>query len=323
MDGSMSKTNSIRLVSVTLALLLGSLGHERWASATDLPDNNVFTNFTLGNQPNSEGVIYTTGAIIDYPYRLAPSKRKVSYMVPVGFNAQRVPVVTGKKFGLVVVLHGGGGNGAAFATDFYTNLIGSGYAFVFPWAATWPAGGTHFQTVGTGGTNCDGGPLPRSNANVTGTDCLEDVKFVEYMIDGIVKSNPQIDASKIFLVGHSNGAGLAFTMVCWGSKFKVNGVNYAIAGFAMSGKALGGVKQELWCGNSNANPASFPAAFSNAVVGFTGIPTRYGLDYGNYVVPLAFHFGLADDAVQFRPLRRPRSRTSNLSVHPCGFGVAA
>jgi poly(3-hydroxybutyrate) depolymerase len=294
----MSKLPHVRLLAAAFALLGAALVHEPHARATtDLPNNNLFSNFTMGNQPGSEGVVYTTQSVIDYPNRTAATRRRVSYMVPVGFNAQRTPVVTGLKYPLIIALHGGNGDGANFATTYFSNLLGSGYAFVLPSAATWGAA-ANFQTVGTGGTNCDGGVAgARSNANVTGVDCLEDLKFLEYLIDGIVKSNPQIDTSKIFIWGWSNGSGLMFTSLCWGSEFTVNSVPYAVAGYAAVGKGLGGVKQELGCGNASALPISFPAAFGNAAVGFTGIPATYGLDMGGNVVPLYFHFGLLDNHV--------------------------
>jgi poly(3-hydroxybutyrate) depolymerase len=290
----MRSPQHVRLLAAAFVLVAVALVHERHARAdTDLPNNNVFSNFTM----TVEGAIFTTGSIIDYPNRTAPTRRKVSYMVPVGFNAQRTPVVTGLKYGLIIALHGGNGNGQDFATTYFSNLVGSGYAFVFPWAASWPVG-MNFQTVGTGGTNCDGGAAgARSNANVTGVDCLEDLKFLEYLIDGIVKSNPQIDTSKIFIAGWSNGAGLTFTSLCWGRQFTVNSVPYAVAGYAAVGKGLGGVKQELGCGNASALANSFPAAFGNAAVGFTGTPAPYGLDVAGGVVPLYFHFGLLDDHV--------------------------
>ena len=57
------------------------------------------------------------------------------------------------------------------------------------------------------------------------------------------------------------------------------------------------MKQELGCGNASMLLNRFPAAFSNAAVGFTGTPAGYGLDVGGGVAPLYFHFGLLDNHV--------------------------
>ena len=97
---------------------------------------------------------------------------------------------------LVVALHGGLGNGDQLAdtSQFEPLAEREGFAVVFPdgVGATWNAGA------------CCGGAVNRK---------IDDVVFLRALADEIADEVP-IDRTRIFAVGHSNGAMMAFRLGC-------------------------------------------------------------------------------------------------------------
>jgi hypothetical protein len=91
-------------------------------------------------------------------------------------------------------------------------------------------------------------------------------------------------------------AGLVWNMLCYASKFSVNGVQRKIAGFAMHGKALGGNKQRAFC-TSGGTPTGFLD-----VDGMNQVVQPYGLGIaGGNVVPVFFAGGTADPHIYQQP----------------------
>ena len=97
---------------------------------------------------------------------------------------------------LVVALHGGLGSGDQLAdtSQFEPLAERDGFAVVFPdgVSATWNAG------------SCCGAAVTRK---------IDDVAFLVALVDDIAKKVP-IDRGRVFAVGHSNGAMMAFRLGC-------------------------------------------------------------------------------------------------------------
>ncbi|GAA3451809.1 extracellular catalytic domain type 1 short-chain-length polyhydroxyalkanoate depolymerase [Dactylosporangium matsuzakiense] len=111
-----------------------------------------------------------------------------------------VPVGITGKAPLVVMLHGGGGNGEQFAQQTHMNDIADREKFltVFPDGS----GRTRLLTWNAG-TCC-------AYARDTNVD---DVAFIAAMLDQIIRDHP-VDASRVFVTGFSNGAMLAYRLGC-------------------------------------------------------------------------------------------------------------
>lgn len=255
-----------RALLTTLGVVIASILCTALAFA-QLPANTVFSNFNL-SQPDTW---FETGKIIDYPGRLTTDRRKVTYRVPLEFAAGAAAT-----YPLIIALHGGGQSGAQFVQDF-SQTFDRGVALVLPWADDSMINGYegHFLGVGAdptaGSASCEPDLV---TDDVVDPECFQDLRFLAYLIDGILNSNPQIDPNQIYIMGHSNGAGLAWNMLCYASTFSVNGVSRAIAGYAMHGKALGGDRQRAFC-TSGGTPAGFldPAGMNQYVQPYgLGIP---------------------------------------------------
>jgi pimeloyl-ACP methyl ester carboxylesterase len=279
--------------AITRALLATSVvitsGLSPGLAFADLPANTVFTNFNL-LQPD---IWFETGNIIDYPGRLTTDKRKVTYRVPLEF-AIGAPAT----YPLIIALHGGGQSGLQFVQDF-SSTFDRGVALVLPWADNSPntGYGGHFLGVGAGQTAGSASCVPDAvTHNVVDPECFQDLRFLAYLIDGVLTTHPQLNPDQVYVMGHSNGAGLAWNMLCYASTFRVNGVQRRIAGFAMHGKALGGHKQRAFC-TSGGTPAGFfdPAGMNQAA-------QPYGLGIaGGQVVPVFFAGGTADSHIYVQP----------------------
>lgn len=121
--------------------------------------------------------------------KFAGEDRSFRLFIPFGLRANSaVP--------LVVALHGGLGSGDQFAlTSRFESLAqDQGFVVVFPdgIGATWNAGGC-----------C--GQASRTN--------VDDVGFLAALID-LVKREAPVDAGRVFMTGHSNGAMMAFRFGC-------------------------------------------------------------------------------------------------------------
>lgn len=105
-------------------------------------------------------------------------------------------VVEGTRLPLVVGLHGGLGSGDQFAaaSNFETLAQSSGFVVVFPDGVdkTWNAG------------TCCGQAVKKNT---------DDVGFLAALITELTKTLP-VDADRVFVAGHSNGAMMAFRFGC-------------------------------------------------------------------------------------------------------------
>jgi polyhydroxybutyrate depolymerase len=116
-------------------------------------------------------------------------ERTFRLFIPFGIKA-------GEKVPLVVALHGGLGSGDQFAaaSGFESLARDEGFVVVFPDGVgnTWNGGGCCGQAA-------------RQN--------IDDVGFLAALIDLLVREAP-VDASRVFMTGHSNGAIMAFRFGC-------------------------------------------------------------------------------------------------------------
>jgi polyhydroxybutyrate depolymerase len=105
---------------------------------------------------------------------------------------------------LVLVLHGGGGNGKQMAaqTDFAAKADAEGFVVVFPNGQETPDGGHYWKTEGI--VNDDS-----VKAGLTG----DDVGFLTALIDHL-ESQLAIERSRVYVTGFSNGASMALTLAC-------------------------------------------------------------------------------------------------------------
>lgn len=277
-----------RALGVTWIVVIASSLSTGLACAA-LPVNTVFTNFNL-SQPDTW---FETGKIIDYPGRLTTDKRKITYRVPLEF-ATGAPTT----YPLIIALHGGGQSGTQFVQDF-SPTFDRGVALVLPWADDSINNGYdgHFLGVGADQTSGSASCAPDLVTNdVVDPECFQDLRFLAYLIDGLLNTNPQLNPDQVYIMGHSNGAGLAWNMLCYASTFSVNGVQRWIAGFAMHGKALGGDKQRAFC-TSGGTPTGF---FDAAGMSQSAQPYGLGIAGGN-VVPVFFAGGTADSHIYVQP----------------------
>ena len=288
-----------RVLLTTLEVVIASLLCTALAFA-QLPANTVFTNFNL-SQPDTW---FETGKIIDYPGRLTTDKRKVTYRVPLEFATGAAAT-----YPLIIALHGGGQSGAQFVQDF-SQTFDRGVALVLPWADDSTINGYEGHFLGVGADSTAGSASCEPDMvtyDVVDPECFQDLRFLAYLIDGLLNSNPQIDPDQIYIIGHSNGAGLTWNMLCYASTFSVNGVQRAVAGYAMHGKALGGDRQRAFC-TSGGTPAGFldPA-------GMNQYAQPYGLDIaGGIVVPVFFAGGTADPHIYGNNRNDPMINTGGL-----------
>src|SRR5262249_50453881 len=108
-----------------------------------------------------------------------------------------------KSYPLVVALHGLGSRGAAFARYFQTDVLADemGFLVAFP-------DGTHESRVGR-----------RRFWNATDLCCdfygsgVDDVAYIDDVISDM-SARFRVDPKRVFLVGHSNGAYMAYRFAC-------------------------------------------------------------------------------------------------------------
>jgi polyhydroxybutyrate depolymerase len=105
---------------------------------------------------------------------------------------------------LVVVLHGGGGNGPRIArqTDFETKADAEGFVVVFPNGQD-VGNGKHYWNAGRDTSN------DPEKAKATG----DDVAFIDALIGQLVRELA-IDQQRIYVTGFSNGASMTHQVAC-------------------------------------------------------------------------------------------------------------
>lgn len=105
---------------------------------------------------------------------------------------------------LVIVLHGGGGNGRQMAgqTDFAAKADAEGFIVAFPTGQQASDGGHYWNT----GREDLANPV---KAELTG----DDVGFITLLIDRL-KNELAIESRRVYVTGFSNGASLAHTLAC-------------------------------------------------------------------------------------------------------------
>lgn len=99
---------------------------------------------------------------------------------------------------LVVGLHGGTGSGVQFATSSGLDAAADAQGFV----AVFPDGTGSLRTWNAG--LCCGAAV---------RDGVDDVAFVRALLDDVARLVP-IDARRVHVIGHSNGAMLAYRLIC-------------------------------------------------------------------------------------------------------------
>ena len=104
---------------------------------------------------------------------------------------------------LVIVLHGGGGNGPRIAnqTDFQAKADAEGFVAVFPTGQETDDGG-HYWNAG-----------PATDDPVKAALTGDDVAFIDALIDRLT-TELAIDEQRIYVTGFSNGAGLTHLLAC-------------------------------------------------------------------------------------------------------------
>ncbi|HLL21942.1 MAG TPA: PHB depolymerase family esterase [Kofleriaceae bacterium] len=107
----------------------------------------------------------------------------------------------GRKYPLILALHGYGSNGFVHASYFgLTKLATDGAALVISPDGTVDAGGKQFWNADP--ACCDfGGKNP------------DDVGYLGSLIDDVIDAYP-VDTSRVFVIGHSNGGFMAYRMAC-------------------------------------------------------------------------------------------------------------
>lgn len=105
---------------------------------------------------------------------------------------------------LVIVLHGGGGNGPRIArqTDFAAKADAEGFVVVFPDGQD-VGGGRHYWNAGKGIAD------DPAKAKATG----DDIGFIAALIDRLT-DDLAIDEQRIYVTGFSNGAAMTHRLAC-------------------------------------------------------------------------------------------------------------
>lgn len=138
----------------------------------------------------------TAPGTYDLSVHEAGVERTVRLHVPASLPAGPVP--------LLVALHGGGGSGRQFEqqTGFDDLADRGGFLVAYPDGTGAGPGGDVLRTWDAG--TCCG---------TAARDRVDDVAFVRHVISFVQGSRP-VDASRVYVVGHSNGGMLAYRVAC-------------------------------------------------------------------------------------------------------------
>lgn len=140
------------------------------------------------------------------PEKGVRSSRQVTFAgVERGYNLYVPNSTEGQKVPLMLVLHGGMGNAERIEKSTAMNAIADGGKFVvaYPQGTAPPMRGMGDLRTWNAG-NCCGAALRRN---------VDDVGFISAVIDDVAAAQP-IDLSRVYVVGMSNGAMLAYRLAC-------------------------------------------------------------------------------------------------------------
>lgn len=176
---------------------------------------------------NEEGQYYTDENGNIYTETAHVTKRSIKYLTDGDgvsrFYVKEIPVVRKKNLALIVFLHGGGGNGITFEYQMQlSNELKTKCVVAF-------LSGRNNTSPGVGLTAWNSGSV-FNNGNLSN---LLDINYIQSAI-AIIASEHDIDPSKIYLCGHSNGAMMAHRAA---SEFERRDLTYKIAKYI----ALNGV----------------------------------------------------------------------------------
>lgn len=120
--------------------------------------------------------------------------------------------------GLLVVLHGGLGTalGIAEKLNIYETAMALGFAVAFLSGTPSPTYGVGFNVWNEGG-----------DAN---TSVVNDLGYIESFLTWARANIPQLNTNKVSLLGHSNGAMMAYNMVCNATVTKIVNSVISISG---------------------------------------------------------------------------------------------
>lgn len=108
----------------------------------------------------------------------------------------------GNKYPLVIGMHGGSNDAAAFVGDSRWNDAAESYSLIVVFPTAYPCPLAAMNWI----------PVPIWNQyTVSPDDAPDDVSFIQTVIE-ITKQNYPIDDKKIFATGHSNGAGMTWRL---------------------------------------------------------------------------------------------------------------
>lgn len=115
--------------------------------------------------------------------------------IPTSYNS-------GNKYPLIIGMHGGSNDAAAFIGDSRWNDAAEKYGLIVIFPMAYPCTLTALNWI----------PVPVWNQyTVSPSNAPDDVSFIQKIIE-ITKHNYPIDEKKIFAVGHSNGAGMTWRL---------------------------------------------------------------------------------------------------------------
>ncbi|MEW5819416.1 MAG: PHB depolymerase family esterase [Cyanobacteriota bacterium] len=146
---------------------------------------------------NSDSVNFNPGRV--HHLKVDNYDRKYYVHLPPEYNKT-------KQLPVVLVLHGGHGNGKASArqNEFYKLADKEGFIAVFPEAFPGPKISSNLRYQ-----HWNGGP----RTNLHKCRDIDDVKFISLMIDQL-KTNYNIDNKKVYATGISNGGTMAYRLAC-------------------------------------------------------------------------------------------------------------
>lgn len=128
---------------------------------------------------------------------VAGMRRSYRLFVPPALGSVRGP--------LMIVLHGGLGNAEIMEKQTGMNAIALRHGFLVAYPNGSAAGFGLLQNRRTWNAGRCCGPASRRN--------VDDVQFIDRMIDDIGQKHP-VDSARIYVTGMSNGAMLAYRLVC-------------------------------------------------------------------------------------------------------------